>query len=453
MHEIFFAESMETFRMVRPSADYFSPEGASELTAIRNTILANGMRVLVQTNAHYQSATVGLFIKRGSRHELKGEHGLCHFLEHCVFKGTGSYGARQLAETFDHYGCQTDAFTTKEETSFSIKVLGQHLQPCLDLWLAMLAQPTLDPEELERERMVILEEIKMEEDNPEDRLQERCFARYWKDHPLALPILGLPHQIEQVSATQIRDFHKRHYRPDNMVVVAIGAVDLDLLCQKLLNYFPAGPESVDLQLVPPTPTPFMEVISEGHLEQVNFNLMLPGLAETDPRRWAMRLLNNMLGGGMSSRLFQAIREERGLAYAIGSYYGSYSDTGHLTIYGGCSPEHLPEVVRLTLQELRNLAEHGPSEAELIRAINQSISGLTMAQESSYARMQAHAGWLLSFQEPFNLSEATQTLRGVTREEVRQLAQTLFEPKGIGYGAIGPINANFWCDHFAIPAAS
>lgn len=406
-------------------------------------VLNNGMTLLTQNDVHFKSATVGLFIKRGSRHELDSENGLCHFLEHAVFKGTGNLSPQDLAEAFDQYGCQTDAFTTKEETSFSIKVLGQYLQPCLEFWLPMIARPALDPQEIEREKMVILEEIKMEEDNPEDRLQERCFQKYWQDHPLAHPILGLPHQVEAHTAADLQRFHKQHYIPQNMLVVAIGQVDHELLRDRLEHYFAKTPQQPFQTQKAPTLKPFKEVIVEDHMEQVNFNLTFPGLAEGDAQRWALRLLNAMLGGGMSSRLFQSIRERRGLAYSVGSFYGSYQDTGHVSIYGGCSKKNLAEVIQLTHQEIVSLCEHGPTEAELQRAKTQSISSIVMAQESSYANMQAHASWLLAFNQPFDLNESIAAYHQITAGEIRELARQIFQTTEVGYGAIGPVSQKLW----------
>jgi predicted Zn-dependent peptidase len=422
------------------------------LTLPTITQLDNGLRLLCHPDPHLQTATIGCFIKCGSRHEKPQEAGLSHFLEHAVFKGTGQYGPRQLAEAFDYFGCQTDAYTTKEETSFSIKVLAQHLPQCLDLWLAMIAQPTLDPEEMERERSVILEEIKMEEDNPEDRLQERCYAHFWPDHPLGKPILGLPEQIKGVRTEQIKAFHKRHYQPQNMFVVAIGAVDQALLAERLTHFFPQTSPLPALVSSPPSAHSFVEALQEDHLEQVNFNLTFPGLAESDLNRWALRLLNIMLGCGMSSRLFQVIREERGLAYSVGSYYASYSDSGQVSLYGGCSPQNLEQVIQLCRQELQTLCETGPDAQELIRAKNQAISALTMSQESSYARMQAQASAFIAFERPFLLPEILDAIQAIQTKDIQSLAQQIFQASAVGYGAIGPVTTSQW-SAFCDPSSS
>ncbi|CAM2066105.1 Insulinase family protein [Sulfidibacter corallicola] len=407
----------------------------------RFTKLENGMSVVTQAVDHVQTVSLGIWLARGSRHETPAENGLCHFIEHTLFKGTPTRSARGIAEAMDGIGGILDAYTAKEETCYSVKVRGIHLNATLELLADMLQNPLFEPDELDLERRVILEEIKMGEDDPEDRVFERSLRHFWEGHPLGQPILGSPETVCGFSREDVADFHRNHYLPENMIVAAAGLLDHDRLCDQLQRLFPGGePSSRTMRQDVPVPKPFQMFLPDNSLEQVTFCINFAGLSQTDSRRHALGVLSTLLGGGMSSRLFQKIREERGLAYSIGAFTSNYSDCGYFSMCGGCSPRNFAEVVDLCLAEILALKRFGIGVEELNRAKEQMIGSLLMSLESTYNRASALARHMLHVGHVYDESRSVAAIEAVTREDVDALVGEFLTDASLGLGATGQFEA-------------
>lgn len=410
------------------------------MTGKRYSRLNNGMRVITEAVDHVDTVALGIWLDKGSRHESPSENGMFHFIEHTLFKGTPSRNARQIAETIDSIGGILDAYTAKEETCYSIKVRRKHLDHTLEILADMLQNPLFDPEELDRERGVILEEIKMEEDNAEDLVYEKSLFYFWPDHSLGSPILGTPENVSRFDHAEVSAFHRRFYRPDHMIVSAAGKLDHDYLCQKLAELFPVNRLPLDPPVeLAPLASPQQIYLPRPSLEQVNFCLNFNGLSQLDARYEQMALLNTLLGAGMSCRLFQKIREDRGLTYSIGSFTFAARDSGLFTIYGGCGPETFEEVVNLCLEELRILCREGLQPGELDRAREQYTGSLVMGLESTHSRASAMARHLLYMDEIFDEEKVQEEVEKITEAETLELARELFNDSSLSLCAIGRLD--------------
>ncbi|MDJ0841710.1 MAG: pitrilysin family protein [Acidobacteriota bacterium] len=405
----------------------------------RISSLANGMRVATEWMPAVETVSLGFWLPRGSRHEDPVTNGMFHFIEHTLFKGTSTRGARDIAEAVDSVGGVLDAYTAKEETCYSFKVREKHLPVMLDILADMLQHPLFDPEELTRERRVVLEEIKMEEDNPEDLAYERSLQNLWTGHPIGRPILGTVETVAAFDHDAAAAFHRRFYHSGGLVVSAAGKVDHDQLCDELTQRFPirdalapAPSEAAEK----PAAQGFQVYLPRPHLEQVNFCLNFEAEAYTHPDRDALYLLNTLLGGSMSSRLFQRIREENGLAYSVGSFTSLFSDCGMFTIYGGCSPENFEKVLTLAFQVVAELLEKGIPQAELARAREQLIGNTLMGLETTGSRASSMARDLMLLDRPFDLVEAIAALEAVDLPRVTRAAEDLFTRKTMGLFAVG-----------------
>ncbi len=410
------------------------------MTEIQFSRLENGMRVLTEKVDHVETVSLGVWLDRGSREETERENGMFHFIEHTLFKGTPSRNAREIAESVDGVGGILDAYTSKEETCYSIRVMDKYLDTTLEILADMLRHPLFHNEELDRERMVILEEIKMEEDNPEDLAYEKNMLHFWRNQSIGRPILGSPANVSRFDQGETSAFHRKYYRTENMLVSAAGKVDHEKLCAGLTGLFPgdqSGQEGRKDRAAPEV-FPFQVYLPNSHLEQVNFCLSFQGVSLQNSRRHDFYLLNTILGAGMSSRLFQTIREERGLTYNIGSFTNCCSDCGQFLIYGGCSPEYFDEVVRLSLGEVRRLLEDGITPKELERAKAQFTSSLVMNLENTQARAAIMAKQMLYLEEVFDLDLAISRIEAVRREDIHQLARDLFSDETLGLSAVGPL---------------
>jgi len=407
------------------------------MTDIRHSRLENGMIVLTEMMQAVETVSLGIWLPRGSRDEHPKENGMFHFIEHTLFKGTPTRSARAIAEDVDSVGAVLDAFTGKEETCYSIKVRDKRLFFTLEILADMLRNPLFDPEELARERNVILEEIKMEEDSPEDMAYELSLQHSWQGNRMGAPILGTREIVKGFNRENAQAFHKKHYQPQNLLVAAAGKVNHDQLCQWLLELFPPGPQNDHSVKREHPPTKAYQIYQHNpNLEQINFCLNLPGLSLKDSRRNAFYLLNTLLGGASSSRLFLTIREERGLAYSVGSFTNACSDSGLLTVYGGCSPENFNEVMNLTLEELNQIKSKGVTEAEVGRAREQFSSGLVMNLETTQGRASMLARSFMYSGEIFDIQAALRQIDKVSLEDVNQLASELLTDAGLGLFAIG-----------------
>jgi predicted Zn-dependent peptidase len=356
-----------------------------------------------------------------------------------VFKGTTSRNAQQFAREVDSIGGNLDAFTGKETVCFNIKVLDEHLAPALDLLSDLVLHPTFTPEDIAREQGVILEEIKMDEDNPDYLVHETFTQNFWKGDALGRPILGTVKTVASFTQQLVFDFYAGRFTPRNMVFSAAGNLDHDRFVAQVAEHFSglaASSESPFAKHTPPTTHPHITLKRKKSLEQVQLCLGVPAPPVASPQRYAVYLLNSMLGGGMSSRLFQTIREDRGLAYSIYSETSPFSDTGAFSIYAGTSAEKAPEVLKLTLEEIRRLKEDTVPEAELKRAKDQLKSNIVLGLESSSSRMSNLARQEMYFGRFFSVEEIIEQVEAITPGDVQSLAQALFRPETVALTMLG-----------------
>jgi predicted Zn-dependent peptidase len=411
---------------------------------IRKTVLSNGLLVLTESMPHVRSVSMGAWIGTGSRDEAAEVNGISHFVEHMVFKGTTSRSSQQIAREVDTIGGNLDAFTGKEMVCFNIKVLDENVPPALDVLADLVLHPTFTPEELAREQGVILEEIKMDEDNPDYLVNEVWTQNFWKGDALGRPILGTAKTVKSFNQQVVFDFYAGRFTPSNMVFSAAGNLEHDAFVaqvEKEFSSLTASSNSVLPKMDAPKATPHITLKRKKALEQVQFCLGVPAPPVNDSRRYAVYLLNTMLGGGMSSRLFQTIREDQGLAYSIYSEMNPFRDTGSLCVYAGTSVANTQKVLQLTLQELRRLKEETVSDVELKRAKDQLKSNMVIGLESSGSRMANLARQQMYFGRFFGVDEIMEQIESVTTTDVQDLARELFQPESMALtllGNLGPM---------------
>jgi predicted Zn-dependent peptidase len=410
---------------------------------IRKTVLSNGLLVLTESMPHVRSVSMGAWIGSGSRDEALEVNGVSHFVEHMVFKGTTSRSAQQIAREVDTIGGNLDAFTGKEMVCFNIKVLDENVAPALDVLSDLVLHPTFTPEELAREQGVILEEIKMDEDNPDYLVHEIFTQNFWKGDALGRPILGTEKTVSSFNQQVVFDFYNSRFTPRNMVFSAAGNLEHDAFVAQVERQFGSlaadGAEPIAGPAAP-TATPHITLKRKKSLEQVQLCLGVPAPPVNDPSRYGVYLLNTMLGGGMSSRLFQTIREDQGLAYSIYSEMNPFRDTGSLCVYAGTSVDKTEKVLRLTLEELRRLKEETVSEAELKRAKDQLKSNMVIGLESSGSRMSNLARQQMYFGRFFGVDEIIEEIEAVTIADIQDLAQRLFRPEAIALTLLGNLGS-------------
>ncbi len=411
--------------------------------SIRKTVLPNGLLVLTESMPHLRSVSMGAWIGSGSRDEAPEVNGVSHFVEHMVFKGTTSRSAQQIAREVDTIGGNLDAFTGKEMVCFNIKVLDENVAPALDVLSDLVLHPTFTPEELAREQGVILEEIKMDEDNPDYLVHEIFTQNFWKGDALGRPILGTAKTVSSFNQQVVFDFYASQFTPRNMVFSAAGNLDHDAFVAQVEQQFGSlAASGANLTAKPPAPlaTPHITLKRKKSLEQVQLCLGVPAPPVNDPSRYGVYLLNTMLGGGMSSRLFQTIREDQGLAYSIYSEMNPFRDTGSLCVYAGASVDKTEKVLQLTLQELRRLKQETVSETELKRAKDQLKSNMVIGLESSGSRMSNLARQQMYFGRFFGLDEIIEEIEAVTSADVQELAQRLFQPEAMALTLLGNLGS-------------
>jgi predicted Zn-dependent peptidase len=406
---------------------------------IRKTVLSNGLLVLTESMPHVRSVSMGAWVGSGSRDEAAEVNGISHFVEHMVFKGTTSRSAQQIAREVDTIGGNLDAFTGKEMVCFNIKVLDENVPPALDVLADLVLHPTFTPEELAREQGVILEEIKMDEDNPDYLVHEVWTQNFWKGDALGRPILGTAKTVSSFNQQIVFDFYGGRFTPGNMVFSAAGNLEHDSFVAQVEKEFSSlavSGNSTAVKVAAPQATPHITLKRKKSLEQVQFCLGVPAPPVNDPRRYGVYLLNTMLGGGMSSRLFQTIREDQGLAYSIYSEMNPFRDTGSLCVYAGTSVDKTQKVLQLTLQELRRLKEETVSDVELKRAKDQLKSNMVIGLESSGSRMANLARQQMYFGRFFGVDEIMEEIEAVTTADVQELAQELFQPETMALTLLG-----------------
>jgi len=407
---------------------------------LRRTVLPNGLIVLTERMEHLRSVAMGVWIKSGSRCESAELNGISHFVEHMLFKGTKSRSAQRIAREMDSIGGNLDAFTSKETICFNVKSLSDHVPIALDVLADMVLNPTFALPDIERERGVILEEIKIDEDNPDVLVHELFTQSFWKGHPLGKPILGTTETVGRFGQQQLFGYHGDRFHGGNMVFSAAGNLDHDRFVaavEEKLSSLDAGEAPQELSA--PEPSARIILRNKKALEQVQICLGVPAPRVTDDSRYATSILNTVLGGGMSSRLFQTIREERGLAYSVYSDMSPYRDTGNFCVYAGTSGSKALEVIDLILAEFRNLKEIPISAEELTRAKDQLKGNILMGLESSNARMANLARQEMYFQQFYSVDEIIARIEEVDSTQVQTMAQRLFEPERIAVTLLGRLD--------------
>jgi len=407
---------------------------------LRRTELPNGLIVLTERMEHLHSVAMGVWIKSGSRCESAEVNGISHFVEHMLFKGTRSRSAQHIAREMDSIGGNLDAFTSKETICFNVKSLSDHAPIALDVLTDMVLNPTFAVTDIERERGVILEEIKIDEDNPDVLVHELFTQSFWKGHPLGSPILGTTETVRRLGQQHLFGYHGDRFHGGNMVFSAAGNLDHDQFVDAVAAKFSALPGGEALsELSAPEPSARIILRNKKALEQVQICLGVPAPPVADDSRYATSILNTVLGGGMSSRLFQNIREERGLAYSVYSDMSPYRDTGNFCVYAGTSAGKALEVVDLILAEFKNLKETPISEEELTRAKDQLRGNILLSLESSNARMANLARQEMYFHQFFSADEIIARINEVSAAEVQTMAQRLFEPERIAVTLLGRLD--------------
>jgi len=404
---------------------------------IEMTTLANGVRVITEAMPHVRSVSVGIWIGSGSRRETAEQNGISHFIEHMLFKGTRRRSAEDIARSVDSIGGNLDAFTAKELVCFNTKVLDEHLSLAFDVLADLVLNPLFREEDIEKEKGVILEEIKMEADSPDYLVHEIFSSNFWKDHPLGKPILGTPQSVKRFEQGMVRSFYSAVYAPSNLIVTAAGNLThhgLVALAREHLESLPsAAPPPVDEA---PSTHARIALRNKKALEQVHLCLGVPSYPLPHGERFGCYILNTLLGGGMSSRLFQNIRERQGLAYAVFSELNPYRDTGCLSIYAGTSTESARKVVASITKEFQELKENSVSDEELRRAKDHLKGSLMLSLESTSSRMSNLARQEMYFGRFFSLDELVASIEVVTAADVQRISQRFFDPKQIALTVLG-----------------
>ncbi|GGH63573.1 M16 family metallopeptidase [Rothia aerolata] len=400
---------------------------------IRRSILPGGVRIITERMPSLHSVAIGFWAGVGSRDEAPGMLGSTHFLEHLLFKGTTTRSALDIAHAFDAVGGESNALTAKEHTCYYARVLSEDTPMAIDTLADMVSSAVLDPELLEQERGVILEEIAMDQDDPTDVAFENFVQQLMGEHPLGRPIGGTPEEIQAVPRDKVWEHYRKYYTPDRLVISAAGGLEhsqiVELVLTALEKYgwnLHEGIMPADRRVrsrVQTTPLAREKVIEKG-FEQTNIVMGCPGLIAGDDRRYAMSVLNAALGGGMSSRLFQEIREKRGLAYSTFSFSGSYSDAGYFGLYAGCLPAKVDQVMELMRGEFAKVAAEGLTEAELAKVVGQLGGATIMGSEDAGSRMSRLGRAELDSGLYIGLDELLERIRAVTLDEVRDLAAYL-----------------------------
>lgn len=407
---------------------------------IETTTLNNGIRVITEVMPHVRSVSVGFWIGTGSRRETAEENGISHFIEHMLFKGTATRSAEDIARSVDSIGGNLDAFTSKELVCYNTKVLDEHLPRSFDVLADLILRPAFRDEDIEKEKGVILEELKMDSDNPDYLVNEIFSSNFWRDNPLGKPILGTRETVKNFTGDMLRSYYRSVYAPENLTITAAGNLQHNRLVELVRQEFDALPRTAPVPVQPaPNTHARVNLRTKKELEQVHLIMGVPSYPVNHEKRFAAYILNTLLGGGMSSRLFQNIRERQGLAYSVYSDLGSYSDTGCLSVYAGTSLEAARNVVNSVLKEFRSLKEDVVPEEELRRAKDHLKGSLMLSLESTSSRMSNLARQEMYFRRFFTMDELVDRIEAVTADEVREISRSLFDSKQIALTVLGNLD--------------
>ena len=409
-----------------------------EETAVNRTTLANGVRILSKHMPYARSVSMGVWVNVGARDESASESGLSHMIEHMIFKGTGQRSASQIAKEFDAIGGHTNAFTSFEATCYHARVMDAQMGKMVDILTDIFLNSVFDPQEVEKERPVIFQEIGMVEDNPEEYIHLLTGRAYWGENPLGRSILGTRENVLTFSSNTLKGFFKRFYQPSRIVITVAGKIDHD----RFVDLIGPGFDGIDPgQHFPTRSTPAVNPQIRLHhrsLEQAHICLAAPGIAISDPRRYAFSLLNTICGGNMSSRLFQKIREEKGLAYSVYSFTSSYEDTGMFGAYAGVHPDNADETVSLVVAEMRKLRTRPVEPSELENAKNFTKGNLLLASESVDNQMVRLAQNEINFGRHISMQEVVDSIDAVGIRQIMELAADLLQDDQIALTCLGPI---------------
>lgn len=408
---------------------------------VKTTRLPNGLTILTEHMPGLRSVSLGIWVRRGSRHEAPALNGICHFIEHALFKGSNRRSAHQIAMESDRLGGHLDAYTSHELTGFAIKVVDSALPQAFDLIADMVANPRFDEDDLKLEQNVIIEEMKMIEDTPDELLGELFNAAYFPGHPLGRPIEGTVQTVSSFDRSTTADFHAHHYSTSHLVIGAAGNVNHEQLVELAAKAFAKEGEPAPEVADSARPSPAAPILIErkSELEQAHLIVAAPWPSAKSDDRYAASMLGTVIGGGTSSRLWQAIREERGLAYSIGAGGNTFSDVGVFTIYAGASPAHIDEVLDLSLKEMRRAVREPVSANELQLAKEQATSSVLLSLESSSARAGALARQEIIHGRRISPDEILQRIDAVTQEDALRVAQQCFTTPTLALGALGNLN--------------
>ncbi len=405
---------------------------------LRKSVLDNGIRVVTEMVSHVRSVAVGVWVETGSRHEPEPLRGISHFIEHLVFKGTETRSGPEIARAVDSVGGQMDAFTAKEQTCFYVSVLDEHLPLAVDLLTDILLHPRFAQEDMEREKSVIGQEIRMVEDAPDDLIHDLFAERVWPGHPVGRPILGSWDVIQGLTREEILGHFRGEYTPDRITIAVAGHVEHDRVVELFSRPFAGFRRRAPARdTLSPKLVPQFDVI-EKPLEQVHFCVGLPGLAQAHPARYVLAVLNDIIGGSMSSRLFQEIREREGLVYSIYSASLAFKDAGLLFVYAGTDGENFDKVVALTLKELRGIRIPGVTADEVARAKEHLKGSLVLSLESTSSRMNRLAKQELYHGHFITLDEMLAAIDAVSLNQVREMASLLLDGSQLSLVALGPV---------------
>src|SRR5690242_18137022 len=404
---------------------------------VTREVLDNGLRLVTESMPHVRSVSIGVWLTRGSRHESDERSGIAHFVEHMLFKGTGTRSAEDIAQAIDSIGGQLDAFTAKEYASYYIKVLDEHLPLAVNLLSDIVMNPAFPDDEIVREKNVILEEIKMVEDTPDDLVHELFTQHFWQGHPLGRPILGSKETVESFTRATLDDYFRGVYVAPNLIVSAAGNIRHEEVRDQIAEAFATVRNRAAANAdVPPSVVPQV-VVRAKDLEQSHLCLGTNSYPQNHDDRYVSYIMNTVLGGSMSSRLFQNVREKRGLAYAVFSGLSAYRDAGNITIYAGCASAAVPEVVDLCVDELRGLKQGPVPDAELRRAKDHLKGSLMLSLENTASRMSHLARQEIYFDRHFGLDETLAGVERVSAADVTRVAQDLFANGSLAATIVGP----------------
>jgi len=411
---------------------------SEQASPIRQTVLDNGFTVITERMDHVRSASVGIWVRSGSRHEAAPLNGISHFIEHTLFKGTRNRTSREIAVESDAIGGHVDAFTSREVASYYVKVLDEHLPRAFDLLSDLITAPLFSPEELDRERNVVTEEIKMVEDTPDDLVHEVFVANFWPDHPLGRSILGTVDTLATFNQEKVTDYFSAVYAPRNLVIAGAGNLEHERFVEMVSRHL-GGVKDRPVNLSAAAPShATRRIVLDKDLEQAHLVLGTRCPSMTSEDRYSVHVLNVILGGGMSSRLFQTIREDRGLAYAVYSGVNTYTDAGYLSVYAATSPAQVNDVIRLSVAEFDKIKTEAVTEAELQRAKDQLKVSIMLSLESTSARMSNLARQEIFFGRQSTLDEILERINRVTSGDVQRMADEIFGSRELAITAVGQL---------------